>query len=318
MAITSLPFLSYIQNINIDKHVKFNRNNCEENLKIKIIVPLLEALGWDLLNDMDFERSNIDIIILNNGNPSFVVEIKSWGKITDKPILNQCFEYAIKSKVKWILLTNGQQSEVYYTPHLDPKIPSQPRPVFEFNFRQLLQDQKVFEDLLKYIGKDSFAKGCIELHKKIETDHIDFKELSRSIVHKVKGKGISDSQILEEIDKHNPFVRDSINKLWQGFKALVEKNQDILNIEYGTKEITLKVNPVLIGRRSVPLIRINFSQGKTWLYKPGWYQINCGNIHTLLKQIKQQPSHKNWAKEILELLDRGIIEIRRSLAKIRK
>jgi predicted type IV restriction endonuclease len=59
-------FLLYAKTIDRDKDklIHAGRRGSEENVKIKIIIPLLQTLGWDLLNDMDFENKGSDIVLL--------------------------------------------------------------------------------------------------------------------------------------------------------------------------------------------------------------------------------------------------------------
>ena len=85
-------YLLYVKTIDIDKQIIAGRRGSEENVKIKIIIPLLQTLGWNLLNDMDFENKGSDIVLLKEGNPLIIVETKAWEQnITG--YLNQCLEY---------------------------------------------------------------------------------------------------------------------------------------------------------------------------------------------------------------------------------
>ena len=45
-------FLSYVGRIQIDRHINHGRRGSEASVINKIVVPLLQALGWDLLDDM--------------------------------------------------------------------------------------------------------------------------------------------------------------------------------------------------------------------------------------------------------------------------
>ena len=57
-------FLSYLQCIQVDQHILRGRRGSEENVKTKIVIPLLQAIGWDVLSEMDFERAGADIVLL--------------------------------------------------------------------------------------------------------------------------------------------------------------------------------------------------------------------------------------------------------------
>ena len=58
-------FLSHLGSLSIDRHILGGKRGAEENVKIKIIVPLLQCLGWDLLDDMHFENAGADIVLFS-------------------------------------------------------------------------------------------------------------------------------------------------------------------------------------------------------------------------------------------------------------
>lgn len=45
-----------LASLDIDKYVRKAAGKCEENVKIKIVVPLLGLLGYNPQQDMDFEH----------------------------------------------------------------------------------------------------------------------------------------------------------------------------------------------------------------------------------------------------------------------
>jgi hypothetical protein len=74
-------FLSHVESLSIDRHILGGKRGAEENVKIKIIVPLLQCLGWDLLDDMHFEYVGADIVLFSEEKPSIIIETKSWGEV---------------------------------------------------------------------------------------------------------------------------------------------------------------------------------------------------------------------------------------------
>ena len=58
-------FLSSIKSLLIDRHILGGKRGAEENIKIKIIVPLLQSLGWNLLDDIHFEYIRADIVLFS-------------------------------------------------------------------------------------------------------------------------------------------------------------------------------------------------------------------------------------------------------------
>ncbi len=88
----------------------------EENIKIKIVIEVLEELGFDKKTfsyeecpneNIKNRRVDISIHINNKNNDMFYVEVKSKNhKLTDKDI-EQIVSYLHKKNLEWGLLTNG-------------------------------------------------------------------------------------------------------------------------------------------------------------------------------------------------------------------
>ncbi len=87
-----------------------------------LILPILEALGWDL-RDVDEVRSEyrhaaqdnpVDYALFLHSTPSLFVEAKALGVSLDdrKPLL-QTLNYANAAGVDWCVLTNGSEWRIY-------------------------------------------------------------------------------------------------------------------------------------------------------------------------------------------------------------
>lgn len=87
-----------------------------------LVLPVLEALGWDL-QDVDEVRSEyrhaaadnpVDYALFLHGSPALFVEAKALGVSLDdrKPLL-QTLNYANAAGVDWCVLTNGAEWRIY-------------------------------------------------------------------------------------------------------------------------------------------------------------------------------------------------------------
>ncbi len=45
-----------LASLDVDKYVRKVTGKCEENVELKIVIPLLELLDYNLQQDMDFEH----------------------------------------------------------------------------------------------------------------------------------------------------------------------------------------------------------------------------------------------------------------------
>ena len=55
-----------LADLDIDKYVRKASGACEENVKIKIVIPLLNMLGYSTQQDMDFEHVRQDTFRARN------------------------------------------------------------------------------------------------------------------------------------------------------------------------------------------------------------------------------------------------------------
>ena len=114
----SIKDIKEIANIDLTAVKRNRRGRVEENVKIKIIVPLLQLLGYDLVKDLDFEHKvrnkNLDIAIEIDGKPSISIECKDLDQNLDSH-LPQAFNYACWKGFLLLVLTNGREIRVYKT-----------------------------------------------------------------------------------------------------------------------------------------------------------------------------------------------------------
>lgn len=93
----------------------------------KIVSDILtEYLGWDKFENITAEqmiRSNYaDYVVKTSDEEIFVVEVKQIGMKLKEQHLNQARQYAVDEGIDWIILTNGDDWQVYHT-SIEGKIP---------------------------------------------------------------------------------------------------------------------------------------------------------------------------------------------------
>jgi adenine-specific DNA-methyltransferase len=122
--------LSDLVSLDIDKYVRRAEGRVEENVKIKLTLPLLQLLGYDVQKDMDFEHhvrnKRADIALMFEGKPKLIVETKDLDEDLDNHV-DRALDYAFTKGVDWVILTNGIEIRLYKSfitgvPPLDRKI----------------------------------------------------------------------------------------------------------------------------------------------------------------------------------------------------
>lgn len=89
----------------------------EESTKMSLIVPMFQILGYDVFNPLEFcpeyisdvgikKGEKVDYAILENGQPTILIECKSCSETLDKHS-SQLFRYFGTSPAKFGILTNG-------------------------------------------------------------------------------------------------------------------------------------------------------------------------------------------------------------------
>ena len=103
----------------------------EENVKIKLVLPILKCLGWDIIKDIDFEFSivpkfidiehfkerkvRVDCCFMKNGKPVLLLDVKAFknkSKI-DKESELQLKSYCISKNIPCGVITDGFRWVLY-------------------------------------------------------------------------------------------------------------------------------------------------------------------------------------------------------------
>jgi len=155
---TILQELTTLSQLNVLDDVCFGRRTgVEENIKIKVIIPLLNILGFDTTKDMDFEHhvenKRADIALMVDRKPKVIVETKSLDKALED-FKVQALDYGRKKGISWVILTNGVELSLYKS-FIEGVEDSRNRPVFSTKLVHLPQ---VFEQLYGIVGKENIRE----------------------------------------------------------------------------------------------------------------------------------------------------------------
>lgn len=128
----------------------------EENIKVKIVAPILELLGYDPIRDLDYERhverGRPDIVVLVDAKPFLIVEAKGLDKdLSDYKA--QGLGYARDAGIPWTILTNGVQWDLYKT-FIQHVATEDNEPVLTLRSEEL---PTRFLELERYISKSRIA-----------------------------------------------------------------------------------------------------------------------------------------------------------------
>lgn len=138
----------------------------EESTKMSLVVPLFQILGYDVFNPSEFcpeyvadvgikKGEKVDYAILDNGQPTILIECKSCSEQLDKHS-SQLFRYFGASPAKFGILTNGIIYRFYTD--LEESNKMDLVPFLEINMLNL-KDSSINE--LKKFAKENFDKEKI-------------------------------------------------------------------------------------------------------------------------------------------------------------
>ena len=94
----------------------------EANVKLRIVQPLLEALGWDPgAGDLEMEYPvhfgsrpfAVDYALLVSGEAAVYLETKSFGSSLSEDDIQQAISYGKNDSVRWCVLTNGRELQIF-------------------------------------------------------------------------------------------------------------------------------------------------------------------------------------------------------------
>lgn len=190
----------------------------EADVGSKFILPLLEALGWDVKNIDEVREQRrtltgpVDYSLNINKLPKLVVEIKSFDESLDGTRIirgreesypEQAIRYAWHLKVDWVVLSNFKETRLYYSHVRKPKDGL----IFRLKHNEYIPSFKK----LWIISKESVVSGILDTYEK--------RRLRRDIDREVLGDLFRCRKCLvDSIRKNNPKlsteeIKESVQKI---------------------------------------------------------------------------------------------------------
>lgn len=196
----------------------------EEATKTSLIMPLFQILGYDVFNPLEFcpeftadvgikKGEKVDYAILENGEPSILIECKSCNEDLNK-YSSQLFRYFGTSKAKFGILTNGIIYRFYTD--LEESNKMDLVPFLEVNLGNL-KDNTISE--LKKFCKENFDKDKIfstaeELkYTSLIRDEItkEYDSPSSDFVRMIIGRIYDGPRTQKVMDKFTPLVKKAFS-----------------------------------------------------------------------------------------------------------
>ncbi len=315
----------------------------EEATKNALIMPFLQALGYDVFNPLEVlpeficdigakKGEKIDYAILKDGAPVMIIECKHWKQDLSLHD-NQLLRYFHVTPAKFGLLTNG----IVYKFYTDLETPNRmdEKPFFEINLTDLRSSQ--IEEVKKF-HKSYFDVGRIlssasELKYLNALNSIFKKEFAEPSIDFVKffGKQIYEGRLTDKmVEQLSPLVKKSINSYVNGqvserlkaaIKSEEEPTKEIVKEEtdkgivttdaelqafYIVKAILTKVVPAnrIVFKDSIDYFAINIDH----MYKNicRLYFNNSENLRIAFRteDKKEERIHIDTLDEIYEYADR--------------
>jgi hypothetical protein len=321
-------FHKLISSLNPDSNIIGNGSRgSEENVKIKFVIPLLQVLGYDIIQDMDFERSGADIVLLDRTNkdlkPFLIVETKTWGEPV-RNHLKQCFEYCFKLQTPNILVTSGKETYLYSALNYQKNV-NGIQPILCFRFYDLLGERGslILKDLRSFVGKKNLLGGAEKLYEQVKIslpsnktlDQVfrDFNNECKKPHWRVKTQNITSEKFVKLAQSHPLKIRKSLLLIQKEFTRIEKDNKENLKIEvkYQSREMGLKAShKTKLREKLLGLVGVNPKKAKVAVSKRGWSILKCPRA--TLRKIESFPKNlksEKQARQLIRLIETGLKEI---------
>lgn len=310
---------THLKSIDIESHIVAGRKGNKENIKSKIVVPILQTIGWKLLQDMDFDHLGLDIVLFRDSKPAVITEVKSWGDILEEDI-NQYLEYSFRLNCPWIFLSTGQHMALYST-LVNQQDLSDAEPVFRFSLEDLTgsEGNQILGELDRMMGKKHFFKkgGALYTYiaerladKSIEEAQIEFVKNASQHVRDDRTRQLTVESYLSQLRHHSRQVSGALVYLHSKIVNILQLNQR-LHLRYRNKGVGLEYETVgNPAGETLNLFDIYPESARITFGQDGWKKLNISAAtFDEMANISRKAQSFAWAREVGGLLDRAIREV---------
>lgn len=310
---------SHLKSIQVEEHIIAGRRGNKENIKSKIIIPILQTIGWNLLRDMDFDHQGLDIVLFKDGNPAVIVEVKSWADSLEEDI-NQYLEYSFRLNCPWIFLSTGERMALYCT-LLNQEDLSEAEPIIQFTLEGLTGNNgnKILGALERMLGKKHFFKKNSALYahvaerladQTIEDAQIEFVKTASQHVRGDRTRQLTVESFLSQLRHHSRQVSGALVYLHSKMVNALQFNNR-LNIRYRNKGVGLEYEAVGNPEgETLSLFDIYPESARITFGQDGWKKLNItAATFDEMKSIPRMAQSFTWARDVGNLLNRAIREI---------
>lgn len=258
----------------------YNTVKSESDVEVKIILPVIENLGFNKHTDVFFRvpvsffqgRQKItkeaDIVVHKDNSPFLVVEAKSTNEKIDDKNIAQLDSYAYGLECRYGILCNGKEILLREYKESNRKVTVYRAKAEEIDyddfkiFLNSVQVEQVIKDKINQnVSKkqaSSFASTLKQIHQTIRnTDKLDptgaFDGWSKLLFMKIheekwteENKGIvrfNYSKFLENkaVDKHNSFIEDTFKETKEAFPQVFEDQNEKIGLSLDAIEKILEI-----------------------------------------------------------------------------
>ena len=238
----------------------------EEATKNALIMPFIQAMGYDVFNPLEVvpefvadigikKGEKVDYAIIKDGHPIILIECKHWSADLD-PHNSQLFRYFHTTKAKFGILTNGIMFRFYTDLVENNKMDD--KPFFEFRVDDMKEAQveKLKEFTKLNFNLESINNTASELKFMSELRNLIVKEISdpseeftkyfAKVVHPSK---VVTAKVIEQFKSlvkrtFHQYINDAINERLKTALATEQQKAEQIAKEEFDSNITPETNVV--------------------------------------------------------------------------